>query len=98
MLTANEITEIFFLCDDFTKEFDKSYKNQVLQQDNDIQIGNKPSRLSHSEVMTIPISFHLGGYGNLKHDYLFNVCKHLSNEVPRLISYDRFVELQLQIV
>ena len=28
MLTTNEITEIFYLCDDFSKEFDKSYKSQ----------------------------------------------------------------------
>jgi len=34
MLTTNEITEIFYLCDDFSKEFDKSYKKHILQADN----------------------------------------------------------------
>ena len=29
MLTTNEITEIFYLCDDFSKEFDKSYKKHI---------------------------------------------------------------------
>ena len=97
MLTTNEITEIFFLCDDFTKEFDKSYKKHILQQDNGKKTRNKPCRLSHSEVMTILISFHLCGYRNLKHYYLFYVSQHMNKEFPRLVSYNRFVELQQQV-
>jgi len=97
MLTTDEITEIFFLCDDFTKEFDKSYKKHILQQDNVKKTRNKPCRLSHSEVMTILISFHLGGYRNLKHYYLFYVSQHMNKEFPRLVSYNRFVELQQQV-
>ena len=97
MLTINEITEIFYLCDDFTKEFDKSYKKHILQQDNGKKTRNKPGKLSHSEVMTILISFHLGGYRNLKHYYLFYVSQHLNTEFPQLVSYNRFVELQQQV-
>ena len=96
MLTINEVTEIFYLCDDFTKEFEKSYKNRVLQQENGKKTRNKPNRLSHSEVMTILISFHLGGFRNLKHYYLFYVSKHMTGEFPKLVSYNRFVELQQQ--
>ncbi len=97
MLTINEVTEIFYLCDDFTKEFEKSYKNRVLQADTGKKTRNKPSKLSHSEVMTILISFHLGGYRNLKHYYLFYVSKHMTSEFPKLVSYNRFVELQQQV-
>lgn len=97
MLTINEITEIFYLCDDFTKEFDKSYKKHILQQVNGKKTRNKPGRLSHSEVMTILITFHLGGYRNLKHYYLFYVSQHLNTEFPQLVSYNRFVELQQQV-
>jgi len=97
MLTINEITEIFFLCDDFSKEFDKSYKKRILQADNGKKTRNKPGKLSHSEVMTILISFHLGGYRNLKHYYLFYVSQHLNKEFPQLVSYNRFVELQQQV-
>lgn len=96
MLTINEVTEIFYLCDDFTKEFEKSYENRVLQQENGKKTRNKPNRLSHSEVMTILISFHLGGFRNLKHYYLFYVSKHMTGEFPKLVSYNRFVELQQQ--
>ena len=97
MLTLNEITEIFYLCDDFTKEFDKSFKKHILQQDNGKKTRNKPGKLSHSEVMTILISFHLGSYRNLKHYYLFYVSQHLNKEFPELVSYNRFVELQQQV-
>jgi Transposase DDE domain len=97
MLTINEITEIFYLCDDFSKEFDKSFKKHILKADNGKKTRNKPCRLSHSEVMTILISFHLGGYRNLKHYYLFYVSQHLNKEFPELVSYNRFVELQQQV-
>ncbi|MFW9597483.1 MAG: IS982 family transposase [Paludibacter sp.] len=97
MLTTNEITEIFYLCDDFSKEFDKSFKKHILQSDNGKKTRNKPGKLSHSEVMTILISFHLGGYRNLKHYYLFYVSQHLNKEFPKLVSYNRFVELQQQV-
>lgn len=96
MLTINEVTEIFYLCDDFTKEFEKSYKNRVLNQDNGKKTRNKPNKLSYSEVMTILISFHLGGHRNLKHYYIFYVSKHMTSEFPKLVSYNRFVELQQQ--
>ncbi len=97
MLTIDEVTEIFYLCDDFTKEFEKSYENHVLPQENGKKTRNKPNRLSHSEVMTILITFHLGGFRNLKHYYLYYVCIHMTNEFPKLVSYNRFVELQQQV-
>jgi len=96
MLTINEVTEIFYLCDNFTKEFEKSHKKYILNVDNTKKTRNKPNRLSHSEVMTILITFHLGGFRNLKHYYLFYVSKHMSSEFPALVSYNRFVEIQQQ--
>ena len=49
--------------------------------------------MSVSEVMTIMILFHLSSHRNLKHFYLFYVKKHLKNEFPKTVSYNRFVEL-----
>ena len=37
---------------------------------------NKPSRLSDSEIMTILIMFHMGGFRCLKHFYVNYICKH----------------------
>ncbi len=94
MLTANEVTEIFYLSDEFSKEFEVIFKKHLLQADTAQKHRNKPNRLSDSEVMTILIAFHLSGMRNLKHFYLFYVCKHMQDEFPNLVSYNRFVELQ----
>jgi len=97
MINHCEITEIFYLCDEFSKEFEKSTENYRLKPDNGKKQRNKPNRLSDSEVMTILITFHLSGTRNLKHFYLFYVCKHLQNEFPKCVSYNRFVELQQRV-
>jgi len=97
MLTANEVTEIFYLSDEFSKEFAITFKKHVLHEDNSKRHRNKPNRLSDSEVMTILTAFHLSGMRNLKYFYLFYVCKHMSEDFPHLVSYNRFVELQQQV-
>ena len=98
MLTISEITEIFYLSDEFSKEFEVTFKKYTLEEFKDKKQRNKPSRLSDSEVMTILIAFHLSGMCNLKHFYVFYVRQHLKEEFPRLVSYNRFVELQQKTV
>jgi hypothetical protein len=97
MLTACEVTEIFYLSDEFSKEFAITFKKYILRQDNGKRHRNKPNRLSDSEVMTILIAFHLSGMRSLKHFYLFYVCKHMEKDFPDLVSYNRFVELQQKV-
>jgi hypothetical protein len=97
MLTSAEITEIFYLSDEFSKEFDVEVKKHLLQEDTGKKHRDKPNRLSDSEVMTILIAFHLSGMRNLKHFYLFYVCRHMTGEFPRPVSYSRFVELQQRV-
>lgn len=97
MLSVNEVTEIFYLSDEFSKEFSSTFKKHLLEENGSKRHRNKPNRLSDSEVMTILIAFHLSGMRNLKHYYLFYVCKHLSMEFPTLVSYNRFVELQQRV-
>ena len=98
MLSTCEITEIFYLIDEFSKEFNQTMSKHQIRENNDKKHRNKPNRLSDSEVMTILVSFHLSGMRNLKHYYLFYVCKHLESEFPRLVSYNRFVELQQRVL
>jgi hypothetical protein len=97
MLTVNEVTEIFYLSDEFSKEFETTFKKHILKKENGTKHRNKPNRLSDSEVMTILIAFHLSQMRNLKHFYLFYVCKHMREEFPNLVSYNRFVELQQRV-
>ena len=87
-LTDDKITDIFYLIDDFCQEFDKSVQKHIL--------GNKPKRkptMSCSEVITLMVMFHSGGYRNMKHFYLYYVQKHLSHHFPHTVSYNRFIEL-----
>ena len=50
-----------------------------------------------SEVMIIMILFHGSGYRCLKHFYLQHVCKHLRHLFPKVVSYNRFVELEYEM-
>lgn len=87
-LTDDKITDIFYLIDEFCQEFEISIQKHI--------IGNKPKRkptMSCSEVITLLVMFHSGGYRNMKHFYLFYVQKHLIHHFPQTVSYNRFVEL-----
>ena len=87
-LTDDKITEIFYLIDEFHIEFDKSIEKHLL--------GNKPKRtpkMSSSEVITIMVMFHTGGFRNMKHFYLHYVQVHMLHLFPDTVSYNRFVEL-----
>lgn len=86
--TPHKITEIFYIADEFCKEFDAFLSTKV--------IGNKPKkkpRMTNSEVITITVLFHSGSFRNLKHFYMFYVQKHLTKEFPNTVSYNRFTEL-----
>jgi hypothetical protein len=87
-LNDNKVTEIFYLVDDFCIEFEKSIKKNLL--------GHEPKRkplMSCSEVITIMIMFHSGGYRTMKHFYIHYVKEHLTHLFPETVSYNRFVEL-----
>ncbi len=88
ILDSDKITEIFYLMGDFCKEFEAQLSSHL--------IGNKPKRpkvMSNSEVITIMILFHHGSFRNFKHFYLGYVKKHMVNEFPNTVSYNRFTEL-----
>ena len=55
---------------------------------------NKPNSLSLAEVMTILVLFHASGYRDFKTFYKQHVMKYLAGAFLRLVSYNRFVELQ----
>lgn len=88
MICFDKITELFCITDEFCKNFEKTTQSFI--------IGNKPKRkprMSTAEVITIYYLFHLGGFRCFKHFYIFYVQKHMQNEFPNTVSYNRFVEL-----
>ena len=95
---SHKVTEIFFIIDEFDKNFEKIVSDHSLVQNTDLKQRNRKSTLSDSEVMTILILFHSGHYRDLKHYYINHVKKHMKSEFPQTVSYNRFVELQKKVV
>ena len=64
-----KLMDIFNFAYEFCKEFNKTLEGAQLKTDNSKKSRIKPCKLSDSEVITIMIAFHVGGYRNLKHFY-----------------------------
>lgn len=95
-MLKDKIIDIFCVVDDFCKDFDEEIAKH--------RIGcatkgsrNRKSVLSDSEIMTILIAFHIGHFTNFKHFYLQHICIHYKDYFPRLLSYNRFVELEKKV-
>ena len=90
--TDSKITEIYFLVDEFAKEFEKELSKHVLGNPS-----KRPPVMSNSEVMTIMILFHDKGYKCMKHFYVQYVQTHLTQMFPKTVSYNRFTELMQSV-
>jgi hypothetical protein len=90
------ILRLFFDCDEFCRVFEPPMRAVLLSDGKSHR--HRQSTLSASEVMTIVILFQTSGSRNFKTYYTQCVCMHLRREFPGLVSYQRFVELQSEIV
>ncbi|MFH2140896.1 MAG: IS982 family transposase [Bacteroidota bacterium] len=98
MVPQDKISEIFYIIDEFCKEFENAKKEHLLKEDCRKKSRNRTFTLDDSEVITILILFHLGNFRCLKHYYIRYVQVHLKQEFPQTVSYNRFVELQQKAV
>lgn len=96
MIPDDKVTEIYFIIDEFFKEFDSIIREHSLENTN-TKKRNRKFTMSESEVMTILLLFHFGAFKNLKSFYLFYVQKHMQKDFPATVSYNRFVELQRKV-
>ena len=80
---------IFCDIDDFCLLFEPLWNERLLET----RQRHRPSTLCLSEVMTIVVLFHASSYRNFKAYYTGHVMKNLAWAFPRLVSYQRFVEL-----
>ena len=96
----DKVTKIFCMADDFCRVYDRFVKVDGLapKRDKSKRRYHRDGRLSDAEVITIMILFHLGGYKCLKHFYLNEVCRNMTDPFPGLVSYNRFVELERKVV
>jgi transposase len=87
-----ELEKLFCDVDDFCKEFEKSWQQELLPTSE--RKRHKKFNLCLSEVMTIIIYFHQSSYRNFKDYYTKHVCNFFRKYFPQLVSYNRFVELE----
>ena len=97
MFPESKVTEIYCMADDFCKEFTLQQEKYMIK-DMKTRHRNKPNRMSDAEIMVILILFHSGGFRCFKHYYKEYVCKHLKHLFPRQVSYNRFVELEKEVL
>jgi IS5 family transposase len=91
-----DLTELFCEIDDFCQDWLATFSSISFPAN-----GNslpKHCRLSLSEVMTISIHFHQSSYRTFKDYYLKNVCENLTDYFPKLVSYNRMVELMPNVL
>ncbi len=88
------LVEIFYDVDNYCIAFENYCRSHFLMEsiNNDGQIV-RSKNLSLSEVMKITIYFHLSNYRNFKAYYTEHVSTVLKPYFPKLVSYNRFVEL-----
>ena len=99
MFTEGKVTEIFYLADEFCKFFDAEQEKSMLSAPQDGKKHRcKPNRMSDAEIIVILIHFHSGGFRCFKHYYLQYICKHCKHLFPNTISYNRFVELEKEVL
>lgn len=96
MITGDKVIELFCMADDFCKFFDRmvakyTFKSAVKRS------YHRNSTMSKAEIMLIMILFHDSNYRCLKHFYQERVYKHLRHLFPKVVSYNRFVELEREV-
>ena len=96
MITEDKVTEIFCMADDFCKFFDAMTAKYTLKPTGKRKY-HRNSTMSKEEVMLIMILFHDSGYRCFKHFCPEKVCKQLRHLFPKVVSYNRIVELERDV-
>jgi transposase len=86
-----DILPVFCDIDDFCLLFEPFWRTRLLVHEP--RQRQRAMTLCLSEVMTIIVLFHSSGYRNFKTFYTQHVLKHMAGAFPKLVSYNRFVEL-----
>lgn len=95
-MLRDKVIDIFVPADDFCKEFSGCIQRLRLEN-GQAQHRNRAASLSDSEIIAILAFFHYGSFTNFKHYYNHYVKVHLADCFPRLVSYNRFIELQQRV-
>lgn len=97
MIIEDKVTIIFCIVDDFCNYFVAMMAKYTLKRVRKRNHHHVPT-MSKSEMMLIMIVIHDSDYRCLKHFYLKAVCKYMLHLFPHVASYNRFVELERNVV
>lgn len=86
-----KLIELFCVVDDFCNAFMPEYESYLLEAQEKIR--DKKLKMSMSEIMTIIIYFHQSHYRDFKTYYQRYLQGYLKPYFPKLLSYNRFVEV-----
>ena len=89
-----ELLNLFTEIDDFCKEFEAEWERQM--KGHGLSGRRVGSGLVLSEVVTILVWFHQSGYRIFKWFYVRQALAYHRRELPKAVSYSRFVELMPQ--
>jgi len=90
------LLELFCDVDDFMQTFLPFWHQKLLASGSIKRL--RKTQLSESEIMTIVIAFHQSHYRDFKAYYQKHVQQYLKAEFPKLVSYNRFVELMPRVL
>ena len=96
MITESKVIEMFYMADDFCKFLDGMMTKYTLKPATKRKY-HRDSTMSKADIMLIMILFHDSGSRCLKYLYLEKVCKHMRHLFPKVVSYNRFVELEKEV-
>ena len=91
LITDEKLIEVFCECDDFCKIIEMM--QSIVHQIGTIKQPTRKTQLSLSECICIMICYHHSGMKCFQYYYEQIVLKHMKEYFPKLVSYNRFVEL-----
>ena len=91
-----KLTQLFCDVDDFCQSFILEWQKSQLTTGEKKR--NRAHRMSYSEMITLLVYYHQSGYRTFKWFYQHHVQKHWHSAFPKLLSYNRFIELLPKIV
>jgi hypothetical protein len=90
------LLELFCHVDDFCQWFEPQWHQTLVQQGT--RKRKRQSQLTTSEIMTIVVHFHQSRFRDFKTYYTEHVMTHFCSEFPKLVAYNRFVELMGRVL
>jgi hypothetical protein len=85
------LLELFCHIDDFCQSHEKTWQNDLLASG--LKQRQRPKNMSLSEMLTVVVYFHQSQYRHFKAYYTEHLQVYRTGEFPRLLSYNRFVQL-----